>query len=76
MAWAATGDRLLVGGHGNLLVSTDGGRSFERSTSILAGGDVHAVGATGSNVMASTPNDGLFISHDGGPSQRTAPNRP
>ena len=66
MAWAATDRQLLAGGHGNLYVSDDAGGTFRTTGSDLAGQDVHALGAAAGVVIASTPNNGIYTSHDGG----------
>lgn len=65
MAWASTDDTLLVAGHHDLYVSRDGGLTFAPTESTLRGKDVHALGARGTRVIASTPQ-GLFVSADDG----------
>lgn len=65
MGWAQTATELLVGGHGGLYLSTDDGASFNVSTAVPEGTDVHALGASGGTVYLSTPGQGLYVSADG-----------
>jgi len=68
MGWARTTNALLVGGHGGLYRSTNGGRSFEPDPGVTEGTDIHGLGAAGQTVYLSTPGQGLYVSTDGGES--------
>lgn len=65
MGWAATGPRVLAGGHEGLFASTDGGGSFERVGEVPVS-DVHALGAAGDTVYVASPESGVLVSSDGG----------
>lgn len=65
MAWAATGDAILAGGHGGLYSSVDAGEAFD----IVDGApvsDVHGLGAYGQTVYLASPEAGVLVSTDGG----------
>ena len=66
MAWTATSDGLLVGGHGGLYRSADEGLAFQPVPSVPEGTDVHAVGGRADVVYISTPDAGFLASTDGG----------
>jgi hypothetical protein len=65
MAWAQTRDGLLAGGHAGLYRTTDGA-TFGRADTDLPLTDVHALGTAGETVYLASPQDGLFVSTDGG----------
>lgn len=66
MGWASTSDGILVGGHGGLFRSRDGGETFTADDAMPAGTDVHALGSARDTVYLSTPAEGVFVSTDGG----------
>ncbi len=68
MAWAFAGNKVTVGGHPGLFISTDGGKIFMRQNEGLPATDIHALGASsdGSVIYAGSPQLGVFVSPDGG----------
>lgn len=65
MGWAASGKKVLAGGHEGLYVSADGGSTFEEAAG-LSVSDVHGLGASDSVVYLASPQAGILVSTDGG----------
>ena len=66
MGWAIEPDAIWVSGHPGILVSFDGGATFESRTDGLPDPDVHALGGSGAVVYAAGPGIGVASSADGG----------
>lgn len=66
MAWAVLSDRVLVGGHEGLYVSTDNGATFSAAKIDLPVTDVHALGGSEQTVYLASPGAGMFKSTDAG----------
>lgn len=64
MGWAVSGSQTLVGGHGGLHGSIDGGE-FQQVQGLPVS-DVHGLGAEGDTVYVASPQGGVLASQDGG----------
>lgn len=69
MGWASTGSLLFAGGHAGLYAAPQAkpgeGTDFEKIAALPVS-DIHAVGASGDTVYATSPEAGLLVSMDGG----------
>lgn len=65
MAWTASGQTVLAGGHSGLYGSTDDGSTFSQ-VARLPVSDVHALGASDQRVYLASPEAGVLVSNDGG----------
>lgn len=65
MAWTASGQTVLAGGHAGLYSSTDDGTTFSQ-VARLPVSDVHALGASDQRVYLASPEAGVLVSNDGG----------
>ena len=65
MGWAFTGDAVYVSGHPGMSRSVDGASTFHQANEGLPDTDLHALGATGSTLVAAGPA-GVIASSDGG----------
>lgn len=66
MGWSIDETSIWVSGHPGLNVSVDGGTSFERRNDGLPDTDVHAFGASATQLFAAGPGLGVVGSSDGG----------